>query len=111
MQLIIQSLHYNCFTHTKPMFYPLEINGTKYLICKLPNQPFSTLHDPDTKKMVGQWNNDLAQYEIFPHEDDATMATATATDTATAITTMTDQQFEEHMRQLITSGAAFTIVD
>jgi hypothetical protein len=105
-------LHYNCLTHTKPMFYPLEINGTKYLICKLPNQPFSTLHDPDTKKMVGQWNNDVAQYEIFPHEDDATTATvtATATDTATA-TTMTDQQFEEHMRKLITSGAAFTIVD
>jgi len=97
-------LHYNCLTHTKPMFYPLEINGTKYLICKLPNQPFSTLHDPDTKKMVGQWNNDAAQYEIFPHEDDATMAAATAT-------TMTDQQFEEHMRKLITSGAAFTIVD
>jgi hypothetical protein len=100
---------------SKPMFYPLEINGTKYLICKLPNQPFSTLHDPDTKKMVGQWNNDVAQYEIFPHEDDATMATATvtatATDTATDTKTMTDQQFEEHMRKLITSGAAFTIVD
>jgi hypothetical protein len=47
-------------------FYPLEINGTKYLICKLPDQPFSTLHDPDTKQIVGQWNNDAAQYEIFP---------------------------------------------
>jgi hypothetical protein len=47
-------------------FYPLEINGTKYLICKLPDQPFSTLHDPETKQIVGQWDNDAAQYEIFP---------------------------------------------
>ena len=47
-----------------PSFYPLEINGTKYLICKLPNEPFSTLHDPDTKQMVGQWNNDTAQYVL-----------------------------------------------
>lgn len=100
MQLIIKTLHYNCFTHTKPMFYPLEINGTKYLICKLPDQPFSTLHDPDTKKIVGQWNNDAAQYEIFP-----TTLVAPQNDD------MTDQQFEQHMRQLIASGAAFTIVD
>ena len=39
------------------MYYPLEINGTKYLICKLPDHPFSTLHDPVTKHIVGQWNN------------------------------------------------------
>jgi len=53
-------------SHSMPTFYPLEINGTKYLICKLPDQPFSTLHDPETKQIVGQWNNDAAQYEIFP---------------------------------------------
>jgi hypothetical protein len=47
-----------------PSFYPLEINGTKYLICKLPDQSFSTLHDPDTKQIVGRWNNDTAQYEM-----------------------------------------------
>jgi len=46
-------------------FYPLEINGTKYTICKLPNQSFSTLHDPTTQQMVGQWNNTTTQYEIF----------------------------------------------
>ena len=51
-------------------FYPLEINGNKYTICKLPNQPFSTLHDPDTKQMVGRWNNTVAQYEIFPGVED-----------------------------------------
>ena len=50
---------------SNPTFYPLEINGQKYLICKMPNQPFSTLHDPNTKQMVGQWNNDLAHYEMF----------------------------------------------
>ena len=44
------------------MYYPLEINGTKYLICKLPDHPFSTLHDPVTKHIVGQWNNDAAQF-------------------------------------------------
>jgi hypothetical protein len=44
----------------------LEINGTKYLLCKLPDQPFSTLHDSATKQIVGQWNNNTAQYEIFP---------------------------------------------
>jgi hypothetical protein len=49
------------------MYYPLEINGTKYLICKLPDHPFSTLHDPVTKHIVGQWNNDAAQYEITDH--------------------------------------------
>ena len=52
-------------TEYNPTFYPFEINGTKYMMCKLPNQPFSTLHDPDTKQMVGQWNNEFAQYEIF----------------------------------------------
>jgi hypothetical protein len=49
------------------MYYPLEINGTKYMICKLPDHPFSTLHDPATKHIVGQWNNDAAQYEITDH--------------------------------------------
>jgi hypothetical protein len=49
-----------------PTFYPFEINGEKYLICKLPDQPFSTLHDPNTKQMVGQWNNDTAQYVLYP---------------------------------------------
>jgi len=44
----------------------IEINGTKYLLCKLPDHPFSTLHDPETKQIVGQWNNDTAQHEIFP---------------------------------------------
>ena len=46
--------------------HPFEINGTRYLMCKLPDQPFSTLHDPETKQIVGQWNNDAAQYDIFP---------------------------------------------
>ena len=50
-------------------FYPLEINGTKYTIGKLPNQPFSTLHDPNTKQIVGQWNNNIGQYEIFSAND------------------------------------------
>ena len=56
----------NNSNQSMPSFYPLEINGTKFLICKLPDQPFSTLHDPDTKQIVGQWDNDAAQYEIFP---------------------------------------------
>lgn len=70
----------------------IEINGQKYLLCKLPDQPFSTLHDPETKQIVGQWNDHTAQHEIF------------------AAPGMTPQQFEEHMRQLIASGAAFTFV-
>jgi hypothetical protein len=79
-------------------FYPLEINGTPYLICKLPDQPFSTLHNPETKQLVGQWNNDAAQYEIFPMGQSQTTSP------------MTDEQFHQHMRQLIASGAAFTFV-
>ena len=75
-----------------PSFSPLEINGQKYLLCKLPDQPFSTLHDPETKQIVGQWNNDAAQHEIF------------------AAPGMTPQQFDEHIRELIASGAAFTFV-
>ena len=70
----------------------IEINGQKYLLCKLPDQPFSTLHDPETKQIVGQWNNDAAQHEIF------------------AAPGMTPQQFDEHIRELIASGAAFTFV-
>jgi hypothetical protein len=50
-------------------FYPLEINGIKYTICKLPNRAFSTLHNPNTKQVVGQWNNTSAQYEIFQAVD------------------------------------------
>ena len=98
-------------------FYPLEINGQKYLICKLPDQPFSTLHDPDTKQIVGQWNNDEARYEITDHIAQFEMINrksahpATATDIATATDTMTDQQWEQHMRGLIASGAAFTILE
>ena len=75
-------------------FYPFEINGQKYLICKLPNQLYSTLHDPATKQIVGQWNNTAAQYEIFPFP-------------LGQVQTMTDEQFDQHMRQLITSGIAF----
>ena len=70
----------------------IEINGQKYLLCKLPDQPFSTLHDPETKQIVGQWNNDAAQHEIF------------------AAPGMTPQQFDEHIQELIASGAAFTII-
>ena len=104
-------------------FYPLEINGEKYLICKLPDQLFSTLHDPATKQIVGQWNDDEARYEITDHIAQFEMingtlrnpkmfpATATDTATATATATMTDQQWEQHMRGLIASGAAFTFVD
>jgi hypothetical protein len=54
------------YTNRNLHFYPLEINGQKYLMCKLPEQPFSTLHDPDTKQIVGQWNNDKAYYEVYP---------------------------------------------
>ena len=82
-------------TDNNLQFHPFEINGTKYLMCKLPDQPFSTLHDPRTKEIVGQWNNDAAQYDIFPPAQ-------------TTPPIMTEQQFEEHMRQLIASGAAFT---
>lgn len=77
-------------------FYPFEINGTKYLMCKLPGQPYSTLHDPETKQIVGQWNNHAAHYEIYPVNNSSDM--------------MTMEQFNEHMEKLIASGAAFTFV-
>lgn len=92
-------------TSNNLQFHPFEINGTKYLMCKLPDQPFSTLHDPHTKEIVGQWNNDAAQYDIFPPGNPIqTMGGGEAPPL------MTEQQFEEHMRQLIASGAAFTFV-
>ena len=124
-----------------PSFCPIEINGQKYLLCKLPDQPFSTLHDPETKEIVGQWNNHTAQHEIFATESEATESNATeskateseateskategkATESkategnperdavAFAPTpTMTPQQFDDHIRELIASGAAFTII-
>jgi len=79
-------------TQSTQSMLSIEINGKKYLLCKLPDQPFSTLHDPETKKIVGQWNNDAAQHEIF------------------AAPGMTPQQFDEHIQELIASGAAFTII-
>ena len=82
-------------TSNNLQFHPFEINGTKYLMCKLPDQPFSTIHDPQTKEIVGQWNNDAAQYEIFPLGQ-------------TTNPIMTPTQFKEHMQKLIASGAAFT---
>jgi hypothetical protein len=89
--------------------YPLEINGTKYLICKLPDHPFSTLHDPATKQIVGQWNNDEARYEITDHIAQFEMINRTQPTQPTQPTnTMTDEQFDKHMRQLISSGLAFT---
>jgi hypothetical protein len=87
-------------------FYPLEINGAKYLICKLPDQPFSTLHNPETKQLVGQWNNDEARYEITDHIAQFEMINRTGS--AQPTNTMTDEQFDQHMRQLISSGIAFT---
>lgn len=89
-----------------PKFYPLEINGTKYLICKLPDHPFSTLHDPATKQIVGQWNNDEARYEITDHIAQFEMINRAQPTQPT--NTMTDEQFDQHMKQLIASGAAFT---
>jgi hypothetical protein len=98
-----------------PTFYPFEINGIQYLICKLPNEPFSTLHDPDTKQMVGQWNNDEARYEITDHIAQFEMINSThdphGNPSAQNDGMMTDQQWEQHMRGLIASGAAFTFVD
>ena len=94
---------------TSSSFYPFEINGTKYLMCKLPEQPFSTLHDPETKQIVGQWNNDEARYEITDHIAQFEMINrADSAQTMTPL--MTDQQFEQHMKQLIASGAAFTFI-
>ena len=104
-------------TSNQPTYYPLEINGTNYLICKLPDQPFSTLHDPETKQIVGQWNNDEASYEITDHAAQFEMinrdllsssAAQPAAQSAQPTNTITDEQFEKHMQQLISSGAAFT---
>ena len=89
-------------------FHPFEINGQKYLMCKLPDQPFSTLHDPETKQIVGQWNNDAAQYDIFPPAQ--TIGHNGGMWGASSPPIMTDEQFEEHMRQLIASGAAFAFI-
>ena len=84
-------------------FYPIEINGEKYLLCKLPDREFSTLHDPATKQVVGQWNNDAAQYEIF------TPADHTVQETRAHLRglLMSEHEFERHMKQLISSGMAF----
>ena len=99
-----------------PSFYPLEINGTKYLICKLPNEPFSTLHDPDTKQMVGQWNNDTAQYVLYPLGNLRVITPAAHLNKTKTLEQQEqeqqeEQEFERHMRQLIASGAAFTFAD
>jgi hypothetical protein len=94
-----------------PSFYPLEINGTKYLICKLPSQDFSTLHDPDTKQMVGQWNNEAAQYVLFPPGNLRVLTPAAHLLEQQEQEQQEEQQFDRHMRQLIASGAAFTFVD
>lgn len=98
-------------TSNNLQFHPFEINGTKYLMCKLPDQPFSTLHDPHTKEIVGQWNNDVAQYDIFPPGNPIqTIGHNGGMEGDSPPPIMTEEQFEQHMRQLIASGAAFTFV-
>jgi hypothetical protein len=84
-------------------FYPIEINGEKYLICKLSDREFSTLHDPATKQIVGQWNNDAAQYEIFTPADHKVQEMRTHLSGLL----MTEREFERHMNELISSGRAF----
>jgi hypothetical protein len=97
-------------TQTQSMV-SIEINGQKYLLCKLPDQPLSTLHDPDTKEIVGQWNNHTAQHEIFATESEATEGNPEKDAVAFGPTpTMTPQQFDDHIQELIASGAAFTII-
>jgi hypothetical protein len=99
-------------------FHPLEINGTKYLMCKLPDEPFSTLHDPDTKQMVGQWNNDTAQYVLYPLGNLRVITPAVHRNKTLEQQEQhqqhqeqEDQEFERHMKQLIASGNAFNTVD
>jgi hypothetical protein len=96
-------------------FYPLEINGTKYLMCKLPDETFSTLHDPDTKQMVGQWNNETAQYVLYPLGNLRVITPAAhlnkTLEQQEKQEKQEDQEFERHMKQLIASGNAFNIVD
>jgi hypothetical protein len=82
-------------TKTTSTMHPFEINGNKYLICKLLGQPFSTLHDPATKQIVGQWDNHAGQYEIFPTDAEIKES----------------REFEMFMRNLISSGKAFTFVE
>ena len=101
-------------------FHPFEINGQKYLLCKLPNEPFSTLHDPDTKQMVGQWNNDTAQYVLYPLGNLRVITPAAHLNKTLEQQQhqqqqqqqqQEDQEFERHMKQLIASGNAFKIVE
>ena len=99
-------------------FYPLEINGTKYLMCKLPDETFSTLHDPDTKQMVGQWNNETAQYVLYPLGNLRVITpvahlnkTLEQQEKHQQHQEQEDQEFKRHMKQLIASGNAFNIVD
>jgi hypothetical protein len=106
-------------------FYPFEINGTKYLMCKLPDETFSTLHDPDTKQMVGQWNNDTAQYVLYPLGNLRVITPAAHRNKTLEQEEQEpqhhqehqqhqeqeEQEFERHMKQLIASGNAFKIVD
>ena len=86
----------NTANTTNIQFHPLEINGTKYLMCKLPDHTFSTLHDPETKQIVGQWNNDEARYEITDHAAQFEMINRLST--AQPTNTVTDEQFDQHMR-------------
>ena len=72
---------------TLPIFQPIEINGTKYSICQMPGQSFSTLHDPDTKHMLGQWNEITAQYDFFADQKSTLTVTPTiVNDIPTVIT-------------------------
>jgi hypothetical protein len=100
-------------------FHPFEINGQKYLLCKLPNEPFSTLHDPETKQMVGQWNNDTAQYVLYPLGNLRVITPAAhlkktleqQQQQQQQHQQQEDQEFERHMKELIASGNAFKIVE
>jgi len=54
---------------------------------------------------VGKWNNDEDRYEITDHIAQFEMINRTQ-----PTNTATDEQFDQHMQRVISSGAAFTFV-
>ena len=60
------------YTHPSLHWSPIEINGVKYVLCKLQSNPYTTIHIPENKQIVGTWHT--AGYAFFEPENQPKMA-------------------------------------
>lgn len=60
------------YRHPSLLWSPIEINGVIYELCKLQSNPYTTIHNTETKQIVGKWHT--TGYEFIEPEKQPKMA-------------------------------------